>query len=144
MRCLPPVVCTLLMGICMLQSRAYAQSWHTYQTTSQVKIEYTDPVNCSFSGGTEAEYIFLKFQNLTGQPIQVSFHVEHYYVGSGCTTCNNDEYQYTIQLPANGTISTDCHFASAGQSKLAIFKKFITRPNPTEFEKFEITHLTIE
>lgn len=120
-------------------------NWHNQFTSSQIQIDYSDVTNCSFSDGSvQAEYIFLKVSNLTNQPVHVSFRIDTYYTGLGCVTCNNDEYKYSFQIPANGNIAADCNFTSTGQSDLAIFKKFITRINKREFEKFEITGITIE
>ncbi len=131
-----------VLNISNLQAQA---TWHPYQTIGQVQIDYSDPVNCSFSEGTtQAEYIFLKISNLSNNALQVSFRVDTYEVGSGCVTCNNNEYQYSFNIPANGTINADCNFLTTGKDKLAIFKKFISKPNKRVFEKFEITNIVIQ
>ncbi len=120
-------------------------TWHSSQSSGQYTIEYSDPVICSFSQETvQAEYIYLRVTNLTSHPLTISFRVDHYYVGTGCGTCNNDEYQYSFTIPANLTISGDCSFSTTHHYNLSIFKKFITKPNNREFDKFEITNIQVE
>lgn len=144
---LQPKTLILLAGFLYLTvSNLHAQSsWTSLQTINQVNIEYSEPVNCNFSQGTvQAEYIFLRINNLNAISKTVSFRIDSYYKGSGCGTCNNDEYLFSFQVPANGTISADCNFTETGLSKLAIFKKFISKKNNREFEKFEISNITVQ
>jgi len=142
-----PILSILFIGAIVLNfySIQAQTTWYNYQTTNQVRIDYSDPVNCNFSEGeVQMEYIFLKFSNLTNIAVNISYRVEYYYVGTGCATCTNNEYIYTINVPANGSITTNCDFKSAGQNKLAIFKKYINRTNKVQFDKFEISNITIQ
>lgn len=146
-KCLPLILSFSFLGVITFNfNNLHSQStWHTYQKVNQVQIDYSDPVSCSFSQGNEqAEYIFLKISNLTNKEASVSFRLDWYSIGSVCSTCANDEYKYTFKIPANGVISADCNFPKTGMSKLAVFKKFVGRPNRIEFEKFEITNIIVE
>jgi hypothetical protein len=142
----PILTIVVLSFITLNLSTISAQTtWNLQFTNDEIEIRNSEPTVCNFSEGTvQAEYIFLQIRNLLSRPVKVSFRVDVYYVGIGCGTCANDEYQYTFNIPSGGTISADCNFTTTGQSKLAIFKKFITKTNHREFEKFEITGIAIE
>lgn len=142
-----PITLILLLNFFALNTNVLQgqSTWHNQYTSSQIQIDYSDATNCSFSdGAVQAEYIFLKITNLTTHTVKVSFRVDVYYVGTGCGTCNNDEYLYSFNVPASGVIQADCNFTTTGMSKLAVFKKFLSKTNYREFEKFEITGITIE
>ncbi len=145
----------LCVGMLLHINNQYAQSsWQTYQTPGEngikiyaqngLHLEYSEPVICNFSQDVQAEYIFLRLTNYSDSPMNISFRVDHFYQGSGCATCTNDEYQYSFKIPAHGVLTGDCNFTTTGLSKLAIFKKFINKKNSKEFDKFEISNIVIQ
>jgi len=137
--------CLLPLAIvCFITSMTVsAQTWHSYSSTNQLTVEYSDPVNCTYPGtDVQAEIIFLKFTNLTGAVINVTFRADQYYTGEGCITCGNNEYQYSIVVPANQSVSAGCNSLNDNR-KLTIFKKYTNRNNPRTFDHFEITGIQI-
>ncbi len=159
-KCLPPILCLAFCLTVLITGHLNAQGWSGYETTwhpitenlDNITIEYSDPVVCNFSEGTvQAEYIFLKITNTSSTAQNISFRVDSYYKGTGCLTCNNDEYRYDFNLPPNSIQQGDCDFANSGSSTLTsseyrfvVFKQFVNKKNYREFEKFEITNITLK
>lgn len=155
---LNPKTLALFIGfLCLIMSNLHAQyawtpyetTWTTVQTQDDIKIEYSAPVKCEATEA-KAEYFFLRLSNLSSTTKTVSFRIDYYYKGTGCATCNNDEYQLSFEIPANGVLQGDCNFLSetniemrTNRNKLAIFKQFLSKKNYTEFEKFEISNITV-
>lgn len=124
---------------------AQSSNWSIYSETNSYKIEVSEDVACNYGDIlSNSTYVFLKITNKTNAPITLSYNMEIYYQGQGCVTCNNDEYTYTITIPAFGSIAADCDYTVKGLSKLAIFKKYNDKPNRRIFERFELTNLILQ
>jgi len=121
---------------------AHGSSWSVYKDLDQVKIEQK-VTTCSPQGSTDShEYVFLKLTNKTSQPIHVTFRIESYFNGA-CTTCTNDEYVFTFNVPANGSVEPSCSL-NGTNDRLAVYVKSLTQPNYSQFTKFELSEITIQ
>lgn len=124
---------------------AQTNSWTTYYQSDQILVEYSTDKACNYGDIlSNAEYVFLKVTNQTNATIQLQYHLDIYYQGEGCATCSNDEYKYTISVPAHQSIEAGCDYTAKGLSKLAIFKKYTDKPNRRIFEKFELTQIILQ
>lgn len=133
------MLCTGIRGM------AQNSSWTNYYESSDILISYSADVQCNYGDPlSNATYIFIKVTNKTSSPITLKYLMEVYYQGEGCVTCNNDEYNYSLKIPANGSVEAGCDYPDKGLSKLAIFKKYTDKPNRRILERFELTHLTVE
>ena len=112
-------------------------NWQTYKTTPEVDVFYRAEQCHDAANGTHREYILLKFVNKTDKKVQVSWQLESYQ-DNVCTTCNKDEYKYSIDLAPNQTLEADC---SSAARELKIFVKHLDLPNPKTFTKFELGNL---
>jgi hypothetical protein len=122
---------------------AQSSSWSGYKDLDKVKIEQK-VTSCTNPNTQDSfEYTFLKLTNKTAQPIQVTFRIESYFNGN-CTTCSNDEYVFTFNVPANSSIEpSGCAFTSQND-RLAIFRKNLNKPNYSVFDRFELSGIIVQ
>ena len=118
--------------------------WEIYFENDTLKIEYTYQ-NCDFSSTAKQEIIVFKFTNLISQNILLSYKAEIWH-NNVCTNCEqkSEESRYTIQIPSNETITTNCSNEWKG---CAIFSAFITNDEKEQryasLTKFELKEITI-
>jgi hypothetical protein len=118
--------------------------WKVYFENDTVKIEYTYQ-NCDFSSTAKQEVIVFKFTNLISQNILLSYKADIWH-NDVCTNCEqeSEESRYTIQIPSNETITTNCNNEWKG---FAIFSAFITNDDEEKryesLTKFELKEITI-
>jgi len=118
--------------------------WEIYFENDTLKIEYTYQ-NCDFSSTAKQEIIVFKFTNLISQNILLSYKAEIWH-NNVCTNCEqkSEESRYTIQIPSNETITTNCSNEWRGY---AIFSAFITNDEKEQryasLTKFELKEITI-
>ena len=121
-----------------------ANDWTTYFDNDTVKIEYTYQ-NCDFSSTAKQEVIVFKFTNLISQNILLSYKADIWH-NDVCTNCEqeSEESRYTIQIPSNETITTNCNNE---WKEFAIFSAFITNDEKEKryvsLTKFELKEITI-
>ena len=118
--------------------------WEIYFENDTVKIEYAYQ-NCDFSSTAKQEVIVFKFTNLISQNILLSYKADIWH-NDVCTNCEqeSEESRYTIQIPSNETIITNCNNEWKG---FAIFSAFITNDDQEKryesLTKFELKEITI-
>ncbi|HIG32650.1 MAG TPA: hypothetical protein EYQ09_04325 [Flavobacteriales bacterium] len=118
--------------------------WEIYFENDTLKIEYTYQ-NCDFSSTAKQEIIVFKFTNLISQNILLSYKTDIWH-NDVCTNCEqeSEESRYTIQIPSNETITTNCSDEWRGY---AIFSAFITNDEKEQryasLTKFELKEITI-
>ena len=118
--------------------------WEIYFENDTLKIEYTYQ-NCDFSSTAKQEIIVFKFTNLISQNILLSYKADIWH-NDVCTNCEqeSEESRYTIQIPSNETITTNCSNEWRGY---AIFSAFITNDEKEQryasLTKFELKEITI-
>lgn len=118
--------------------------WEVYFENDTLKIEYTYQ-NCDFSSTAKQEIIVFKFTNLISQNILLSYKAEIWH-NNVCTNCEqkSEESRYTIQIPSNKTITTNC---SNEWRDYAIFSAFITNDDKEKryesLTKFELQEIII-
>ncbi len=118
--------------------------WEIYFENDTVKIEYTYQ-NCDFSSTAKQEVIVFKFTNLISQNILLSYKADIWH-NDVCTNCEqeSEESRYTIQIPSNETIITNCNNEWKG---FAIFSAFITNDDEEQryesLTKFELKEIII-
>ncbi len=118
--------------------------WEIYFENDTLKIEYTYQ-NCDFSSTAKQEIIVFKFTNLISQNILLSYKADIWH-NDVCTNCEqeSEESRYTIQIPSNETITTNCSDEWRGY---AIFSAFITNDEKEQryasLTKFELKEITI-
>ena len=118
--------------------------WEIYFENDSIKIEYTYQ-NCDFSSTAKQEVIVFKFTNLSSKNISLSYKADIWH-NDICTNCEqeSEESRYTIQVPSNETIITNCNNEWKG---FAIFSAFITNDDEEKryasLTKFELKEITI-
>jgi len=118
--------------------------WKIYFANDTVKIEYTYQ-NCDFSSTAKQEVIVFKFTNLISQNILLSYKADIWH-NDVCINCEqeSEESRYTIQIPSNETITTNCNNEWKG---FEIFSAFITNDDEEKryasLTKFELKEITI-
>lgn len=118
-----------------------ADNYVLYRDLDAVRIDYTTQ-QCTNNADVITEFHFLRLKNKTSNPITVSFKIEYYYNGS-CTTCGNSEYQFTFEIPANATITSDCSLESPN-ARLAIISKYVNRNFGSPLERFELSNISVQ
>ena len=119
-------------------------AWEIYFENDTVKIEYAYQ-NCDFSSTAKQEVIVFKFTNLISQNILLSYKADIWH-NDVCTNCEqeSEESRYTIQIPSNKTIITNCNNEWKG---FAIFSAFITNDDEEQryesLTKFELKEIII-
>ena len=117
------------------------QTWTSYRDLDAVKIDFTTE-ECGESSAIITEYYFIKLTNKTTHPIFVSFRIEYYY-NNICSTCGNDEYRFTFEIPANGTMIPDCSLTGP-TARLAVVKRFVNKTYGTPLDRFELSDITVQ
>lgn len=118
---------------CLLLQTAPA-TWQPYKTTSEVDVFYRTEQCHDEVNGIHREYILLKFVNKTDKSLVVLWNLES-YSNNVCTTCNNEEYNYSLKLEAHEEVEGKC---SSAPHKLKVFVKHLDLPNHSTFTKFEL------
>ena len=119
-------------------------AWEIYFENNTVKIEYAYQ-NCNFSSTAKQEVIVFKFTNLISQNILLSYKADIWH-NDVCTNCEqeSEESRYTIQIPSNETITTNCN---SEWKSFTIFSAFITNDDQEQryesLTKFELKEITI-
>ena len=122
----------LLTGVCNAQETIStssipvsknidASSWQVYVETEEFKIEYMKS-DCFPTSGLDFQAILLRYTNLTGNSIELSWHIDLDYDGS-CKTCGSDEYNRSMTLAPNEIKEGNC--VDKSNMKLDLFSKFI-------------------
>lgn len=117
-----------------------ADNYTLYRELEAVKIDYITQ-QCTNNADLITEIHFLRLKNKTSNPISVSFKIEYYFNGN-CTTCGNNEYYFTFEIPSNGEITSDCNMESPN-SRLAIISKYVNRNYGSPLERFELSNITV-
>ncbi len=118
-----------------------SESYKLYKDLDAVKIDYTTQ-QCTNNADVISEFHFLRLTNKTNAPVSISFRVEYYYNGS-CSTCSNDEYQFSFNIPANGSITTDCASLSTSTGRLAVINKYVNKNYGPPLDKFELSNIVV-
>lgn len=126
-----------LLSYFLVQS--HVNSWQTYKSLPEADIFFKleqchDNVN-----GIHREYVLLKFVNKTNNRIKLSWNMER-YEADVCTTCNKDEYKYSLELDPNQSVEGEC---ATHDKKLSVFVKHLDLPNAKPYSKFELGSLTV-
>lgn len=119
--------------------QSHISGWQTYKSTPQVDVMYKmeqchDEVN-----SIHREYVILKFVNKTNNKIKLTWNMER-YDATGCGTCGNDEYKYSLELDPNQTVEGNC---ATQDNKTTVFVKHLDLPNYSTFTKFELGGLIV-
>jgi hypothetical protein len=111
-------------------------------SNSKVTIEGITQGCNDAKNGINKEFIFLNFTNKTSKAITVTYYTELFYNGT-CYTCNSkeEEYIFTITVPANGSVSGDC---SNKSQKLAIFSKMLDGVKASELTNYSIKNVVVK
>jgi hypothetical protein len=96
-------------------------TWYTYLETSELKIEYSLE-DCFPNSGLDFQTVVLRFTNLTGESMELSWHIDLDFDGS-CKTCGSGEYDRTMTLEPNEVAEGSCDNESG--MRLELFSKFI-------------------
>lgn len=118
-----------------------SDNYTLYREFDAVKIDYSTQ-QCTNNADVITEFHFLRLKNKTNNPIVVSFKIEYYYNGS-CTTCGNNEYFFSFEIPANEVLTTDCNL-EAPNARLAIISKYVNRSFGSPLERFELSNITVQ
>jgi hypothetical protein len=115
--------------------------WQVYVETAEFKIEYRKS-DCYPNSGLDFQSILLRYTNLTGGSISLSWHIDLDYDGS-CKTCGLDEYDRTMTLEPNEVKEGNC--IDKSNYKLDLFSKFIDPAymNGAELTQFKLSSLTL-
>ncbi len=135
-----------LLSFFLVVGGANAQNnqWNLVQSTPSVDIfEQTDVVCNISAANVDMMYTFLRMKNKTASDVQVSFLMAIYY-DNQCRTCANNEYEFTVNIPAGQTITGDCAFDTAEKGMLSIFQKNISQPNYSDYTRYELQNLVIQ
>jgi len=120
-------------------------AWSLHKQENGIEI-YTQTVECEIrSEGFHQEFVLLMFVNTTPLNQKIEWQLESWYYGTGyegrCVTCDKDEYKFSLNIPANSTVTGNCDLYS--ESKLKIFSKFLNFKTDVGLEKFNIDILNI-
>ena len=142
-RTLPAILITFFFLFPSTSIGLTPTEWEIYFENDTVKIEYTYQ-NCDFSSTAKQEVIVFKFTNLISQDISLNYKADIWH-NDVCTNCEqeSEESRYTIQIPSNETITTNCNNE---WKRLAIFSAFITNDDEKRYAsltKFELKEITI-
>ena len=140
-----PAIFIAFFSLCTFNSMgSNPTEWEIYFENDTVKIEYTYQ-NCDFSSTAKQEVIVFKFTNLISQNILLSYKADIWH-NNVCTNCEqeSEESRYTIQIPSNETITTNCNNE---WKEFVIFSAFITNDDEKKryasLTKFELKEITI-
>ncbi len=118
-----------------MNAEQLSSDWTLLAAQNGVEL-YIQKIDCKV-GNVEKPftYGFLKAVNTTDQEKNLSFNIHLFYT-DGCAGCDNpnEEYKY-VNVPANGSVSTDCSFEN-GQLALLI-------RNPLQTDLQEFTYLSL-
>lgn len=117
-------------------------TWVTYLETENLKIEYT-LMDCFPNSGLDFQNVMLRFTNLTGAQLDLTWHLDLDFDGS-CKTCSSDEYDRSLTLQANEVQEGNCD-TKTGMT-LDLFSKFIdpAYTKGAELTAFKLADLTIQ
>ncbi len=118
-----------------------AQEYKMYKELPELTIDYRTE-NCGAEPNLISEFHFIRLTNKTAEAITVSFKIEP-YINGNCTTCHNDEYYFTFEIPANSSITSYCDQLQEKNGNLALVSKYLNRDFGSDLDKFEITNISI-
>jgi len=109
-----------------------SDQWKFLLTTGNVNFFYKVAACHDDANSIHSEYVLLKLENISDQPIEISWDVLMYY-NNKCWNCNNlgPEYHKVVQLDPGQTIEGKCFDKD---KTLRIFSKFLDykdRPEST-------------
>jgi len=135
----------LILGTIAATIAQNSNEWMLHKEINGIKI-FSKHTECKIdSEGFHQEMVLLRFENTTNLSQSIEWQLEAWYYGPGyegkCTTCELDEYKYSLIIPANTTITGECDIYS--ERKLKIFSKFLNLKSDVGLEKFNISILKI-
>ncbi|MEX1191362.1 MAG: hypothetical protein WEA99_05260 [Brumimicrobium sp.] len=99
---------------------------------------------CSMKNGFDEDRILLTFKNENNTQVTITWSAKMWY-DNQCLTCNDQsgEYDFTLTLEANETISGTC--AQGEGKKLQLFHRFNDENTDidTELTKFKLDNFTV-
>lgn len=112
--------------------------WEFYKEVQGIKIftktqELNDPKH-----GLYQEFIVLKFENTTSNPLNLKWKTEFWY-NEKCINCGSDseEYQFSVSLKANEILEGNVQ----SSNDLKIFKRFLNYTDKSELTNFELVNI---
>lgn len=114
-----------------------ANQWSTYYADQQVQIstQYSD---CHYpEKGVHNRYLLLKIENLTAEPLSVSYQLNRAYNGNALTP---DKSAFSFTINGQSAIEASCHNLKSG---LHLFSKMLANETQSVLSGFELTQLTI-
>lgn len=134
----------LLMGalpaICQ-QTVTKTSDWNLVFENEQVKL-FSKYTNCEIpEDGLYAEYILLKAENKTANPVQLSWYNDTYYP-SGCTNCDHQrrDTKRTIVLDPKQVQEGNCN--PGLNIGLKVFSRWLRAENHRTLEKLIISEIS--
>lgn len=122
-------------------AQSLTSAWTTYRDLDAVKIDFTTQ-RCGEEPNVITEFYFLQLTNKTANPVSISFRLEYYY-NNVCSTCNDDKYIYSFDLPANGSIVPDCNTLTSTAGALAVIKRYVNRNFGSPLDRFELSNIVV-
>lgn len=114
--------------------------WELMKSTTKVDV-YKQVASCT-SAEVSMEFWNLKFVNKTSAPVTVKYHAQHSYDGN-CATCGNDEYKFTVSVPANSSVLAACDGGNEYDNQ-AVFIKNLNRTNYANFSNFDLGNFVVQ
>ena len=114
--------------------------WQVYKSTPEADVYFRNEACHDEANGIHREYVLLKFVNKTDHKLKLSWQLERYEAGT-CTTCNKNEYAYSLTMEPHQTLEADC---ASKDRELKVFVKHLDLPNPKAFSKFELSGFSAE
>lgn len=137
----------VLFGLCSSTFAQFeltpTQEWTTVSATKDYKLSYTY-TDCSIpKEGLFAEYVLLRFQNMTNETIELSWFNDTYYDGE-CTNCDHSkrDTKRTIILKPGEIREGKCGIGL--NIGLRVHSKWTKLQGHKELEKLMVTDITIK
>lgn len=115
--------------------------WEVYFESPEVRIEYSLH-DCDATSGYDFQAVFIRYTNLTGDTLNLTWHWDLYY-DITCRTCNYDEYNRSLTLAPSEVLEGSC--ANNSNLKLELFSKFIDEAytKGAQLTSFQFTNLNV-
>ena len=130
----------LLAALVAAFHSAFAQeaaTWSTYFESEEVKIS-VGTSDCYYpEKGINNRYLLFKIENLSPEPVTISYDIDRSYNGKQLVPDNNG---FEFSIPAQSSVESDCSDLKDG---LHLFSKMLNASAKSTLSGFELSNMVI-
>lgn len=130
----------LLVALVAAFHSAFAQeaaTWSTYFESEEVKISVRTS-DCYYpEKGINNRYLLFKIENLSPEPVTISYDINRSYNGKQLVPDNNG---FEFSIPAQSSVESDCSDLKDG---LHLFSKMLNASANSTLSGFELSNMVI-